>query len=84
MMLNPFAAILQQARHALIAPSHPSAAEAIGDPVLLLIPLAIAVLVVVLGYRRLQPDGAADRRGAVARSVPNVARSPSRSPRSRG
>ena len=29
-MLNPFAAILQQSRHALIDPSHPSAAEAIG------------------------------------------------------
>jgi hypothetical protein len=25
MMLNPFAAIIQQSRHALIAPSHPSA-----------------------------------------------------------
>jgi ABC-2 type transport system permease protein len=51
-MCNPFAVILQQARHALIAPSHPSAAEAIGDPALLLIPLAIAVLVVAAGYRR--------------------------------
>jgi ABC-2 type transport system permease protein len=52
LMCNPFAVILQQARHALIAPSHPSAAEAIGDPALLLIPLAIAVLVVAAGYRR--------------------------------
>jgi ABC-2 type transport system permease protein len=52
LMCNPFAVILQQARHALIAPSHPSAAEAIGDPALLLIPLAIAVLVIVTGYRR--------------------------------
>jgi ABC-2 type transport system permease protein len=52
MMCNPFAVILQQARHALIAPSHPSAAEAIGDPALLLIPLAIALLVIVAGYRR--------------------------------
>jgi ABC-2 type transport system permease protein len=51
-MCNPFAVILQQARHALIAPSHPSAAEAIGDPALLLIPLAIALLVIVAGYRR--------------------------------
>ena len=30
MMLNPFAAIVQQARHALIAPSHPSATEVAG------------------------------------------------------
>jgi ABC-2 type transport system permease protein len=52
LMCNPFAAILQQARHALIAPSHPSAAEAIGDPALLLVPLAIALLVIVAGYRR--------------------------------
>lgn len=51
-MCNPFAVILQQARHALIAPSHPSAAEAIGDPVLLLVPLAIALLVIAGGFRR--------------------------------
>lgn len=52
LMCNPFAAILQQARHALIAPSHPSAAEAIGDPALLLIPLTIAVVVVATGFLR--------------------------------
>jgi ABC-2 type transport system permease protein len=52
LMCNPFAAILQQARHALIAPSHPSAADAIGDPALLLIPLAIAVAVVAAGFLR--------------------------------
>lgn len=52
LMCNPFAALLQQARHALIAPSHPSAAEAIGGTALLLIPLAIGVLVVALGLRR--------------------------------
>jgi ABC-2 type transport system permease protein len=52
LMCNPFAAILQQARHALVAPSHPSAAEAIGDPALLLIPLAIAVALIVAGFAR--------------------------------
>jgi ABC-2 type transport system permease protein len=52
LMCNPFAVILQQARHALIAPSHPSAAEAIGDPALLLIPIGIAVAVVVAGFLR--------------------------------
>ena len=51
LMLNPFAAILQQARHALIAPSHPSAAEAIGSPTLLLAPIGIGVLVIVGGFR---------------------------------
>ena len=49
-MCNPFAVILQQARYALIAPSHPSAAEAIGDPVLLLIPFAICVAIAVTGF----------------------------------
>ncbi len=52
LMCNPFAVILQQARHALIAPSHPSAAEAIGDPALLLIPFAIAVALVAAGFLR--------------------------------
>jgi ABC-2 type transport system permease protein len=51
MMLNPFAAILQQARHALIAPSHPSTAEVMGGAVYLLGPLTIAVAVIALGYR---------------------------------
>jgi len=51
MMLNPFAAILQQARHALVAPSHPSAAEAIGGTLPLLAPVAIGVAVIALGYR---------------------------------
>jgi ABC-2 type transport system permease protein len=50
LMCNPFAVILQQARHALIAPSHPSAAEALGDPALLLIPAAITVAVIVVGF----------------------------------
>jgi ABC-2 type transport system permease protein len=50
MMLNPFAAILQQARHALIAPSHPSTAEVLGGYIYLLAPIAIGVGVIVLGY----------------------------------
>lgn len=51
MMLNPFAAILQQARHAFIAPSHPSAADVLGSDVLVLAPVAIGIGVVALGYR---------------------------------
>ncbi|MGI8780261.1 MAG: ABC transporter permease [Solirubrobacteraceae bacterium] len=50
MLLNPFAAVLQQARHALIAPSHPSAAEVLGSDVLLLAPIAIAAAVIALGF----------------------------------
>ncbi len=51
LMVNPFAAILQQARHVFIDPSHPSAAEAIGGSVRLLVPLAITLAVIALGYR---------------------------------
>jgi ABC-2 type transport system permease protein len=49
MLLNPFAAIVQQARHALIAPSHPSALDVAGGWVLLGT-FAIFVAVVVLGF----------------------------------
>jgi len=51
LLLNPFAAILQQARHALIAPSHPSVAQVMGNPLLALAPTLIGVAVVALGYR---------------------------------
>ena len=50
-MLNPFAALLQQARHAFIDPSHPSAASAAGGAEWLLIPAAITLLLLVVGYR---------------------------------
>ena len=40
-MCNPLAMIVQQAHHALIDPSQPSAAEAIGGDVRLLIPIGI-------------------------------------------
>jgi len=50
LMLNPFAVALQQARHAVVAPSHPSAAEAINQPALLLVPAAITLAVVAGGY----------------------------------
>jgi ABC-2 type transport system permease protein len=51
LMLNPFAAILQQARHAFIDPTHESAASAIGGSWRLLAPLAIIVVLNVVGYR---------------------------------
>jgi ABC-2 type transport system permease protein len=50
LMLNPFAAALQQARHAVVAPSHPSAATAIGHPALLLVPAAITLVILATGY----------------------------------
>jgi ABC-2 type transport system permease protein len=49
MMLNPFAAIIQQARHAFIAPSHPSAYDVAGP--WLIGTFVVFVGVVVLGYR---------------------------------
>jgi ABC-2 type transport system permease protein len=49
-MCNPFAATLQQARHAVIDPSHPDAAHAAGSTAVLLVPIGIAVAVFLLGY----------------------------------
>jgi ABC-2 type transport system permease protein len=51
MLSNPLAAILQQSRHALIDPSHPSTSQAMGGAVWLLIPAGIGLLLLVLGYR---------------------------------
>lgn len=48
--LNPFAAVLQQARHAVIDPSVPTAAEAIGGWPRLFIPAAIVVGVFLWGF----------------------------------
>jgi ABC-2 type transport system permease protein len=51
LMLNPFAAVLQAARHLVIDPSHMSAAEAIGGAEWLLVPVAIVVAAVIVGFR---------------------------------
>jgi ABC-2 type transport system permease protein len=48
-MANPIAAILTQARHALIDPAAPTAADVIGGTAWLLVPLAIVVVVFLLG-----------------------------------
>jgi ABC-2 type transport system permease protein len=48
-LCNPLAAINQQVRHAVIDPLAPSAAEAIGPDVLLLIPAGLVVAASVLG-----------------------------------
>jgi ABC-2 type transport system permease protein len=49
-MLNPFAALLQQARHALIDPKHESAAAAVGGIEMLAIPALAVVLAAVVGF----------------------------------
>jgi ABC-2 type transport system permease protein len=49
-MCNPLAVIVQQARHAIIDAGAPSAAEAMGGAVWLLIPLAVLVGVCALGF----------------------------------
>ena len=50
LMLNPFAAILQQARYAIFGSGHPSAAAVIGGNLRLLAPIAIAVGMLVIGW----------------------------------
>jgi ABC-2 type transport system permease protein len=50
MMLNPFAAILQQLRHALIDPGAPSAAAAIGGAERLLAPAGLLLALFALGF----------------------------------
>jgi ABC-2 type transport system permease protein len=49
-MLNPFAAILQQSRYAIFGPGHPSAAEAIGGTLRLAAPLGVALAILVVGW----------------------------------
>jgi len=50
LMINPFAALLQQFRHAIVDPSHLSAAAAIGGTWRLAAPLLVIVLTVALGW----------------------------------
>jgi ABC-2 type transport system permease protein len=50
LMANPFAALLEQARHVLIDPSYPSAARAMGGTAMLMIPVGIALVVVVASF----------------------------------
>jgi ABC-2 type transport system permease protein len=51
LMLNPFAAVLQQFRHAVIDSAHPSAFEALGGGALILVPLLLIALLSVGGFR---------------------------------
>jgi ABC-2 type transport system permease protein len=55
LMMNPIAVIIEQARHAVIDPSAPSAAAAAGSSARLLIPIALTGLLVAVSlfaYRR--------------------------------
>jgi ABC-2 type transport system permease protein len=57
-LANPIAALLTQVRHAIVDPTAPSLATAIGDPVRILIPLAIVVVLFALGlytFSRMAP-----------------------------
>ena len=51
LMINPLAAIVQQARHALVGDSQPGAAEAIGGAPRLLLPLLIVTVIFAGGIR---------------------------------
>jgi ABC-2 type transport system permease protein len=58
-LANPIASILTQVRHAIVDPTAPSLATAIGDPVRMLIPLGIVVGLLALGlasFNRMAPS----------------------------
>lgn len=60
-MANPLAAIIQEFRHLLLGPDVPSAAAAIGGTAWLLVPIAVFVALVALGFvvfRRIAPYAA--------------------------
>jgi ABC-2 type transport system permease protein len=50
LMINPFAAILEQARHMFVSPAYPSASTVLGGTAMLMIPVGIALATVVLGF----------------------------------
>jgi ABC-2 type transport system permease protein len=63
LMVNPFAAILQQGRHAFIDPSHPSFIDATGSWWHVLPPLAIGIVLILAGgqlFRKRAPRIAED------------------------
>jgi ABC-2 type transport system permease protein len=51
LMMNPFAAVLQEARHLVVDPSHMSVSEAIGGAAWLLVPVAVVIAAVAVGFR---------------------------------
>jgi ABC-2 type transport system permease protein len=60
-MANPLAAIIQEFRHLLLGPAVPSAAKAIGGAAWLLVPAAVLVALVAIGFavfNRMAPHAA--------------------------
>lgn len=58
LLLNPFATLLQDARHYMIDPSYPTSADVFGGAVYLLLPLGVVVVTVVAGavvFSRMAP-----------------------------
>jgi ABC-2 type transport system permease protein len=49
-LMNPVATVIQETRHLVLGDGTPSAADAMGDPALLLVPLFIVVGVAIAGY----------------------------------
>jgi ABC-2 type transport system permease protein len=49
-MLNPLASIFQQARHAIVTHATPSAGQALGSWLALLVPTGIVVAIFVVGF----------------------------------
>jgi ABC-2 type transport system permease protein len=49
-LLNPLASIIEQMRHAIIGDGVPNAVDAVGSTARLLIPIAIVIVVVALGF----------------------------------
>ena len=51
LLANPFGAVIQQMRHAVIDPSHPSLPHAMGGGAWVAVPVVIAMVVILMGYR---------------------------------
>jgi ABC-2 type transport system permease protein len=63
LMINPFAAILQQGRHAFIDPSNPSFIEATGSWLHVIPPVLIGLAIILIGgqvFRKRAPRIAED------------------------
>ncbi len=50
LMASPLATVVQQVRHSMFDPSSPSAADALGGPIYLAVPIGITIAVFALGF----------------------------------
>lgn len=50
LLLSPFACIVEQLRHAVIDPGAPTVTEVLGNPLLLVVPVGIALVVALIAY----------------------------------